>query len=181
MPKISGITLLPVRTASSSRCHARQVHGAPIHSARWTGSNSGRELPVSPRPGQSLRYPHRRPVPPAAGRRWESRNGAASDLVDLLRRYWNRSDLLEQLRGLSVILSGDSLVGEGRPTRTVGESGALRSRWLRDRFSAEELQAMVDLYCSGVPAGEVAEKYSVSLRSVKRLLQKRGARRRGAA
>ena len=33
---------------------------------------------------------------------------------------------------------------------------------------------MIDLYCAGAPAREVAEKYSISLRSVKRLLQTRG-------
>jgi hypothetical protein len=83
------------------------------------------------------------------------------------------------LHKVSLILSGDSLASEAWPTRAAGESGASRSRWLGDRFSAEELQAMIDLYCSGAPAREVAETYSVSLRSVKRLLQKRGVRRRG--
>jgi hypothetical protein len=37
---------------------------------------------------------------------------------------------------------------------------------------------MIDLYRSGTPAREVTEKYSVSLRSVKRLLHQRGVRRR---
>lgn len=89
--------------------------------------------------------------------------------------------LSEQLRKVSVILSQDSLASEAQPTHRAEESGASRSRWLRDRFPAEELQAMIDLYCAGAPAREVAEKYSISLRSVKCLLQTRGARRRGAA
>lgn len=33
------------------------------------------------------------------------------------------------------------------------------SRLLQDRFSAEELQAMIDLYCSGTSARMVAERY----------------------
>lgn len=36
---------------------------------------------------------------------------------------------------------------------------------------------MLELYQSGAPAPEIAEKYNVSLRSVKRLLQAHGVRR----
>ena len=54
-----------------------------------------------------------------------------------------------------------------------------RSRWLRDRFSSDDLQAMIDLYRSGTTAKQVAEKFGVSLRSVKRLLHRHGVRREG--
>ena len=54
-----------------------------------------------------------------------------------------------------------------------------RSRRLRDRFSAEDLQVMIDLYRSGTTAKQVAEKFNVSLRSVKRLLHQHGVRREG--
>ncbi|MGH7743947.1 MAG: hypothetical protein ACREQ5_03895 [Candidatus Dormibacteria bacterium] len=40
---------------------------------------------------------------------------------------------------------------------------------------------MIDLYRSGAPAREVAEKYSVSLRSVKRLLHQHGVGRERCA
>ena len=40
---------------------------------------------------------------------------------------------------------------------------------------------MIDLYCFSPPAREVAQKHSVSLRSVKRLLQKHGVHRRAGA
>jgi transposase len=36
---------------------------------------------------------------------------------------------------------------------------------------------MIDLYRSGTTAREVAEKYGVSLRSIKRLLRQHGVRR----
>lgn len=53
------------------------------------------------------------------------------------------------------------------------------ARLLRDRFSAEGLQAMIDLYRSGTPARIVAERYGVDVRSIKRLLHAcRGVRRR---
>lgn len=54
----------------------------------------------------------------------------------------------------------------------------IRSRRLRDRFPPENLQTMIDLYKSGTTAKEVAEKFGVSLRSVKRLLHKHGVHRR---
>ncbi len=96
-------------------------------------------------------------------------------LVDLLRRYWNRSDLLEQLRKVSAILS------EGGQADAVGAvvttERVSRSRWLRDRFSPNELQAMIDLYRSGATGREVADKFGVSLRSVKRLLNQHDVRR----
>lgn len=65
---------------------------------------------------------------------------------------------------------------------TVGEpvtAPAMRSYRLRDRFSAEDLQAMIDLYRSGTTARQVAEKFGASLRSVKRLLHQQGVRRDG--
>jgi transposase-like protein len=68
---------------------------------------------------------------------------------------------------------GDGVGGE------VTAEWVTRSRWLRDRFSSEDLQAMIDLYRSGTTAKQVAEKFSVSLRSVKRLLHRNGVRREG--
>jgi len=59
--------------------------------------------------------------------------------------------------------------------------GEVRSatRWwsLRDRFSSEDLQTMIDLYRSGATAKQVAEKFGVSVRSVTRLLRQHGVRR----
>ncbi len=99
--------------------------------------------------------------------------------IDLLRHYWNRSDLLEQLRKVSVNLAQGAVTSGAPPSSSVEESGRSRSRLLRHRFSAEELQAMVDLYRFGAPARAVAGKYGISLRSMKRLLHQRGVRRRG--
>jgi transposase len=54
-------------------------------------------------------------------------------------------------------------------SRTGAEPIPSRFRLLWDRFSVEELQAMIDLYRSGMLVHMVAERYGVSLRSVKRL------------
>jgi predicted HTH domain antitoxin len=63
----------------------------------------------------------------------------------------------------------------------VATESVVRSRRLHDRFSSEDLQVMIDLYKSGATAKQVAEKFGVSLRSVKRLLRQRGVRREGRA
>jgi hypothetical protein len=92
----------------------------------------------------------------------------------VIRRYSNRSDLLEQLRKVAaILLDGGQDDGVGpKITECV-----IRSRRLHDRFSPENLQMMIDLYMSGMTAREVAEKFGVSLRSVKRLLHQHGVRR----
>ena len=69
------------------------------------------------------------------------------------------------------------LPGDGQDDRTgaeVTQESVTRSRRLRDRFSSEDLQAMMNLYRADTTAREVAEKFGVSLRSVKRLLYQHG-------
>jgi transposase-like protein len=56
----------------------------------------------------------------------------------------------------------------------------VRSRRLCDRFSSEDLQTMIDLYRSGATARQVAEKFGVSVRSVKRLLHHHGVCQEGS-
>ena len=90
-------------------------------------------------------------------------------------RYSNRPDLLEQLRRVAAIVA-DSGQDVGTVAKVAAES-VIRSRRLRDRFSSEDLQVMIDLYRSGATAKLVAEKFGVSARSVKRLLHQRGVRR----
>jgi hypothetical protein len=92
-----------------------------------------------------------------------------------MRRYSNRPDLLEQLRQVVVILSKGGPEGD-TGAEVAGES-VVRSRRLRDRFSSEDLQSMIALYQSGTTARQVAERFGVSLRSVKRLLHRHGVRR----
>jgi len=104
---------------------------------------------------------------------------SASDLgllVGVIRHYSNRPDLLEQLRNVAVILS-DVSQDDGASAKVTIEY-VIRSRRLRDRFSPEDLQTMIDLYRSGVTAKQVAEKFSASLRSVKRLFHKHDVHRR---
>jgi Helix-turn-helix domain of resolvase len=78
-----------------------------------------------------------------------------------------------------MILMDDGRNGEVGADAGITTHRTPRSRRLRDRFSSEDLQAMIDLYRSGTTAGQVAEKFSVSLRSVKRLLREHQVRREG--
>jgi hypothetical protein len=100
-------------------------------------------------------------------------------MVDLLRHYWNRSDLLEQLRRTALILFDDGRDGEADTDAgaEITTKSVIRSRRLRDRFPAGDLQSMIDFYRSGSTAKRVAEKFGVSVRSVKRLLHHHGVRR----
>jgi hypothetical protein len=65
---------------------------------------------------------------------------------------------------------------DGKGAEVASES-VVRSRRLCDRFSSKDLQTMIDLYQSGTTARQVAEKFGLSLRSLKRLFHKRGVRR----
>jgi hypothetical protein len=52
---------------------------------------------------------------------------------------------------------------------------------MRERFCTEELQAMIDLYISGATSAQVAERFDISVSSVKRALRDHGIRKRAAA
>ncbi|MGH3807522.1 MAG: helix-turn-helix domain-containing protein [Pseudonocardiaceae bacterium] len=77
-----------------------------------------------------------------------------------------------------MILSGTGRDGEVGADGKVSAYAAIRSRRLRDRLSPGDVKTLIDLYRSGATAKQVAEKFGVSLRSVKRLLHQHGVRRK---
>jgi Helix-turn-helix domain of resolvase len=94
--------------------------------------------------------------------------------------YSNRSDLREKLQQVAVILSEAARQDDEPDSSADGEVRSITRWWsLRDRFSTEDLHVMIDLYRSGTTARQVAEKFGVSVRSVKRVLHKHGVRRKG--
>lgn len=99
--------------------------------------------------------------------------------MDLLAAYSNRSELREQLQQVTVILSKEAKQDDGPDSSTDGEEVCSATRWwsLRERFSPEDLQAMINLYRSGATARQVAEKFDIGLTSVKRVLREYGVRR----
>ncbi len=96
--------------------------------------------------------------------------------VGVAGHYSNRPELLEQLRKVAAILS-DGGQDNGTGAKVTTEC-VIRSRRLRDRFSPEDAHTMIGLYLSGITAKQVAEKFGVSLSSVKRLLHQHGVHRR---
>jgi transposase-like protein len=52
---------------------------------------------------------------------------------------------------------------------------------IHDRFSAEDLQAVIGLYTSGATGAQVARRFGISVSSVKRVLRDHGIRKRGTA
>ncbi|MCA1604092.1 MAG: helix-turn-helix domain-containing protein [Acidobacteria bacterium] len=57
-----------------------------------------------------------------------------------------------------------------------------RGQWsMHDRFSDEDLQAMIDLYVSGATRAQVAQRFGISVSSVKRVLREHGVHKRSAA
>lgn len=50
---------------------------------------------------------------------------------------------------------------------------------IHDLFSAEDLQAVIDLYIPEATSARVAQRFSISVSSVKRVLRDHGLRKRG--
>ena len=92
--------------------------------------------------------------------------------------YSNLSELREKLRVALVILLEGASQGE-EPGSSADREVCSATQWwsLRDRFSPEDLQTMIDLYTSGTTVRQVVERFGVSVRSVTRLLRKCGVRR----
>ena len=61
-----------------------------------------------------------------------------------------------------------------QPTVTQGRS---RSYAMADRLTEDQIQALVESYLAGTHADTLAERYGISLSSVRRLLRQHGARR----
>ena len=66
--------------------------------------------------------------------------------MELLVTYSNRPDLREQLQQVAVILSKEAHRDDGTGSSADGEVRSATRWWsLRDRFSSDDLQIMIDL------------------------------------
>ena len=77
-------------------------------------------------------------------------------------------DLTCQHKNQGLLVEGPEIM-----IRPVGT----RPQSMRGRFSADQLQAMIDLYKSGATAGQLAQTSGFSKRTIKRLLQQHGIHR----
>jgi hypothetical protein len=77
-------------------------------------------------------------------------------------------DLMCQHKNQALLVEGPEIM-----IRPIGS----RPQSMRGRFSADQLQTMIDLYKSGATAEQLAHTFGFSTRSIKRLLQQHGVRR----
>src|SRR5690348_11612614 len=103
---------------------------------------------------------------------------AGSSTVDFLQSYLNRADLLHDLsettRQLSEAMTDTHSVTIS--VRTV--TPRFRQRRASDRLSDADVSALITAFVAGTPRWQLAEQYKISVRTVGRLLQKHGVRKR---
>jgi hypothetical protein len=100
----------------------------------------------------------------------------AVDLVELVRRYSNRADLLERLtetRSRARLQGGED---PGSHTTTV--SGRVSGVWrVRDRLTDDDVLVLIADFLAGTSKRKLADRYDVSFSTVKNILRKHGVRR----
>jgi hypothetical protein len=95
--------------------------------------------------------------------------------VELVRRYRNRPDLQERL-GQARFRA--TQLGDREPDlRQVAVSGRVSGPWrVRDRLTDADLQCLIGEFLAGTPKRVLAERYAISLGTVKNILRKHGVR-----
>jgi DNA-directed RNA polymerase specialized sigma24 family protein len=94
-----------------------------------------------------------------------------------MTRYSNNPTLLDDLRRAREAVQSSY---EDDEPELGGQRWASRRRWaMTNRLTAEDVQAVVNGYRAGRTARELAERFSVSESSVKRLVRRAGCRKRG--
>jgi hypothetical protein len=95
--------------------------------------------------------------------------------VELLRRYSNRDDLLKPLVSLLERINEERLTGD-EEGQLVSADGPIPRAWqVSDRLSPADIKTLVTSYLAGSTLRVLAEQYSISTTSVKRLLREHGA------
>jgi hypothetical protein len=97
--------------------------------------------------------------------------------VELLSRYSNREDLLKPL-----VNALDRINSKPEPDEPQDQlpsaDGPTPTTWrVSDRLSAADVKVLVQSYLAGDTIRVLAERYSISITSVKRLLREHGARK----
>jgi len=93
-----------------------------------------------------------------------------------VRRYSNRADLQERLTQAN--LRASERGGQSQGDNTLTLSGRAPGSWrVSDRLTDEGAQKLIAEFLSGTPKHVLADRYTVSLSTVKRILRKHGVRR----
>lgn len=132
-------------------------------------------MAVAGRPTVRLPWEAKDPSVPAGVR------GADMDdpVVELLRRYANRSDLLVDLSQAVDRLQGRQLeLATDPPDELTSCCQQPRRRLLSTRFTYDDIASMITKYDQGETAKLIAAEHQISLTSLKRLIREHGVRRR---
>jgi hypothetical protein len=98
--------------------------------------------------------------------------------VELVRRYSNHADLQERLeRAARRALSGTQDGELPDDSTACGRATAVGVWRVHDRLSEEEVSTIIDQSRAGTPKQALADRFGVSLSSVKLLLRQRGVKR----
>ncbi|WP_414940139.1 resolvase [Amycolatopsis sp. cmx-11-51] len=95
--------------------------------------------------------------------------------MELCRRYSNRQDLVNPLVNvLNKIQNGSSDANDDLVTVNGTQSDVWR---IADRLSPSDIESLVESYRTGGTLKAVAERYGVSVATVKRLAREHGVRK----
>jgi hypothetical protein len=105
---------------------------------------------------------------------------AESSVVEVLKRYTNKTCVLADLRRAMERLGAPfaELAPDQGPTDLASASKVQGGRLLTSRFTSEELTGMVERFQAGATLSQVATEYRIGLTTIKRLVRQRRARRR---
>ena len=103
--------------------------------------------------------------------------GSSKAALVELRRYSNRDDLLKPLVSVLKRISEEPPVTEEEAQLVSADGPTPRAWHVRDRLTSADIKGLVTSYRAGDTIRVLAEQYSISTSSVKRLLREHGARK----
>ncbi len=95
--------------------------------------------------------------------------------MELLSRYSNRPELLNPL--VSALRAIQTDAKRGQEVRSVA-SPVPRRQDIRERIGEQGLAEMAKMYLAGSTAKDLATKHGICVKTVRRLMKERGARKR---
>jgi predicted DNA binding protein len=98
-------------------------------------------------------------------------------LVELLRRYSNRIDLLNPLVSLLERINEELPASEEEPQLASTDGPSPQAWRVSDRLTPTDIKILVTSYLAGSTIRDLAQQYDISTTSVKRVLRAQGARK----
>ena|SRR2546421_631873 len=98
--------------------------------------------------------------------------GAIGLSLDIIRHYSNRADLLDDLDRATHRLEQANAANSAAERLSVRSTGRLNRKWaMQDRLGEAELRDIAESFRAGVSKCKLAERYGISVSSVKRILR----------